>query len=100
MRNKNRIPLVIKIFKKGNNAIFMHFLNTKNLELVHKIKSQINNIENFWLKNPDLRFGQLLCVLRLIPDIDIENKIWNKEETIWLVDNNYCSFEEIHFLGY
>ena len=82
-----------------NNNLFKFLGNNATGVIVNKIVDNYDLIKKTWNEHPDLRFGQLLCNLRLIPDINIENHIWNIEETIWLVDNNYCTFEEIHFWG-
>ena len=97
MRNPNRIPICLKLFSKGN--VLMHFLNIPYKDSIRNITNKWDLIENTWLQNQDLRFGQLLCNLRLIHHLEIEDNIWNIEETIWLVDNNYCKFEEINFWG-
>lgn len=97
MRNPNRIPICLKLLSNGN--ILLHFLNIKSRDSIRTITDKWYLIEEMWLQNPDLRFGQLLCNLRLIHSLDVENDIWNIEETTWLVDNNYCTFEEIHFWG-
>jgi hypothetical protein len=97
MRNPNRIPICLKLLSDGN--ILMHFLNRKYKDSIRTITDNWNLIEETWLKYPDLRFGQLLCNLRLIPDIDTENHIWNVEEDNWLIDNGYCKIEEIKFWG-
>ncbi len=103
MRNPNRIPICLKFLFQ--NLILSKFLGDypenkhKKCGYAKRIHENWNLIEEMWLKYPDTRFGQLLCSLRLIPSLDIENHIWNIEETTWLVDNNYCTFEEIHFWG-
>ncbi len=103
MRNPNRIPICLKLLFQ--NLILSKFLGDypkdkyKKCGYAKRIHESWNLIEKTWLENPDLRFGQLLCNLRLIHHLEIENHIWNVEETIWLVDNNHCTFEEIHFWG-
>jgi len=97
MRNPNRIPICLKLLSNGN--ILLHFLNIKSRDSIRTITDNWNLIEKTWLENPDLRFGQLLCNLRFIKNIDIENHIWNVEEDDWLVRNNYCNFEDIKFWG-
>jgi len=89
MRNKTRIPICLYLFE-NNDKILSHFLNTNSSKLIHNIYDNWDEITEIWNKTPDLRFGQVLCYLRLIPDIDIENNIWNIEEYKWLIDNNYC----------
>lgn len=98
MRNPKRIDICLKHFR--NPPVIWKFLNYKDHDLTKNII--INNwdsIIKFWKQNPDLRFGQLLCVMRLIPDLTIENRIWNIEETQWLVDKGYCKLEDINFWG-
>jgi len=98
MRNPNKIPICLELFK-NNDKILFKFLNTNSSKLIHNIYDNWDEIEERWKEYPDLRFGQLLCNLRLIPDIDIENHIWNIEEDNWLIKNNYCNFEDIKFWG-
>ena len=103
MRNKLRIPICLKLLFQ--NKILSKFLgdypNNKHLKCGYakRIHENWNLIEETWLEHSDLRFGQLLCNLRLIQDIDIENHIWNIEEDDWLIKNNYCNFEDIKFWG-
>jgi hypothetical protein len=97
MRNSKRIPICLELFKKPK--ILQDFLNYSLDSVIHTIYVDWKLIEETWLKYPDLRFGQLLCNLRLISNIDIENHIWNVEEDNWLIDNGYCNIEEIKFWG-
>lgn len=97
MRNPNRIPICLTLL--FTDLTLSKFLNTSSQKLVDNIYDNLEEIKETWLKYPDLRFGQLLCNLRLIPDIDIENHIWNIEEDDWLIINNYCNFEDIKFWG-
>ena len=102
MRQKLRIPIVLEIFKQTNNGAFQKFLgldNFQTLQVIDKIEMQTPKLKDFWERHPDLRFGQLLCNLRLIPDIDIENHIWNIEEDDWLIQNGYGNIEDIKFWG-
>ena len=96
MRNPNRILIASKLL--FNKDILPKFLNNDDSILLKTIYRHQNYIITEWLKSPDLRFGQLLSILHLIDNIT-EDHIWNIEETLWLVDNNYCSFEDIHFWG-
>lgn len=97
MRNPNRILIIHKkLFEKD---VLEHFLNSSNNILISELHKYHNYIVQCWINNPDLRFGQLLCNIGLITDKEIEDHIWNIEETLWLVDNNYCSFEDVHFWG-
>ncbi len=103
MRNKNRIPIILKLLFQ--NKILSKFLGdypeNKYIKCGYakRLHENWDLIEKTWLENPDLRFGQLLCVLRLVPDIDIENHIWNIEEDDWLINNNYLQFEDVKFWG-
>ena len=73
MRNPNRIPICLKLLSNGN--ILLHFLNIKSRDSIRTITDNWNLIEKTWLENPDLRFGQLLCNLRFIKNIDIERVV-------------------------
>ena len=97
MRNPNRIPICLNFLM--NNTLFKFLGNNATGVVVNKIINNYDLIKKEWLKHPDLRFGQLLCNLRLIPDIDIENHIWNVEEDNWLIKNNYIKLENIKFWG-
>lgn len=96
MRNPKRIPIVVDLFNRERLTLF---LGNGDLTIILPILKQWENIKKFWKQNPDLRFGQLLCVMRFIPDLEIENRIWNVEETTWLVDKGYCNYEDINFWG-
>lgn len=96
MRNPKRIPICIELFK--TKKVLMNFLNN-NKEVFDIITPRWGIIIKTWKENPDLRFGQLLCTLRFIPTLEIENHIWNIEETTWLVQNGYCNYEDINFWG-
>jgi hypothetical protein len=97
MRNKKRIPIVL-------DKIDWNLFISDNLELnisqtnllVNKIKDNIEGITNYWNNNPDLRLGQLLIKQGYTPET---LKLWNCEETDWLVNNNLCAFEDINFWG-
>lgn len=97
MRNKLRIPICLKLFFE-NKAIY-EFVNITKPDYNKLIFENKELIEKTWLKNPDLRFGQLLCNLGLTSDLDVENNIWNVEEDNWLIENNYCNIEDIKFWG-
>ena len=97
MRNPNRIPICLNYLM--NNNLFKFLGNNATGVIVNKIVDNYDLIEKTWNNYPDLRFGQLLCNLRLIPDLDIENHIWNIEEDNWLIENKYCNIEDIKFWG-
>lgn len=97
MRNKKRIPIVLnkidwKLFISDNLE-----LNEKQTNLlVNKINDNIQGITNYWNNNPDLRLGQMLIIQGYLPE---NYKLFQVEETEWLVENNLCKFEEINFWG-
>lgn len=97
MRNKKRIPICLDLFL--NKETLLHFLNTSSQKLIDNIYENWDEIKARWKEDPDLRFGQLLCNLRLIPSLDIENRICNIEEDDWLIENKYCNIEDIKFWG-
>jgi hypothetical protein len=69
--------------------IFLDF--TDNDELYHKFLKNYKFIKSEWLKHPDMRFGQLLCSLRYVENLDTESKIWNIEELKWLKTKKYLN---------
>lgn len=91
MRDYKRIPIVLDLFL--NKETLLHFLASSDQRIIDDIYNNWELIEKEWTKYPDLRFGQLLCNLRLIPSLHIENVIWNIEETDWLTKNNYIDNE-------
>lgn len=95
MRNPNRISIVLDFFL--DEKILKKFLETSSQKLVDNIYDNWEEVESKWKDYPDLRFGQLLCTLNLIPSKTIEDEIWDVEEDYWLIDNKYCKFEEIKF---
>ena len=97
MRNSNRIPIVLNIFK-NNPKCCLDFLGDTSLFYLIKLKQKLPEIEEEWNKYPDSRLGQLLTSMSLVPK-NIEYKIWNIEEDDWLIKNGYCKFEDIKFWG-
>jgi hypothetical protein len=96
MRNLNRIPICLKLL--FINKTLYHFLGTNTPGWAKKLHKNWGLIEKEWLKYPDSRFGQLLSYLNLV-DKEIEDRIWNIEEDIWLIKNGYCNIEDITFWG-
>lgn len=103
MRNPKRIPICLKLLfpNKTLSKFLGNYPEHKHIKCGYakRIHENWDLIEETWNKYPDLRFGQLLCNLRLIPDLIIENHIWNIEEDNWLITNNYCNIEDIKFWG-
>lgn len=97
MRQKLRIPIACNYFHQPE--ILQRFLKTEDMEIVNRIIHNYTSIMLKWKKSPDMRFGQLLCCMRFIPNSDIENHIWNIEEDDWLIKNGYCNIEDIRFWG-
>ena len=97
MRNPNRIKICLNLLM--NNNLFKFLGNNATGVIVKKIVDNYDLIEKTWNEYPDSRFGQLLCYLRLIPDLTIENHIWNIEEDEWLIRNGYCKIEDVKFWG-
>lgn len=93
MREEERVPIVIKTFKKNPKAL-AKFIGEPTDEIAVAIKKKFPKILKFWSENADLRFGQMLCVLRLVPNIDVENRIWDIEEMSWLTRNEYINKDE------
>ena len=80
MRSAKRIPECLILFRR--NLIFLEF--TDDEILYRKFLKNYKYIKSEWLKHPDMRFGQLLCTLRYVDNMDTEHKIWNIEEYNWL----------------
>lgn len=89
MRSKERIDIVLKFFRK-NPTIFSKFLY--NDELI-ETPELTKDFEEFWKKHFDLRLGQALINFHLIND---DLFIWAKEESDWLVENDYVPFENLN----
>lgn len=96
MRNKLRIPITCNYF--NNVLILQNFLKTDDRQDVLKILDVFTSVMLEWNNNPDYRFGQLLSNMNLVSK-EVEDHIWNIEESDWLVNNNYLKFEEINFWG-
>lgn len=80
MRSAKRIPECLILFRR--KLIFLEFTNDEIL--YRKFLKNYKYIKSEWLKHPDMRFGQLLCTLRYVENLDTESKIWNIEEYNWL----------------
>ena len=80
MRSAKRIPECLILFRR--KLIFLEFTNDEIL--YRKFLKNYKYIKSEWLKHPDMRFGQLLCTLRYVENMDTEHKIWNIEEYNWL----------------
>ena len=87
MRDIKRIPKCLILFRR--KLVFLEFTN--NEELYRKFLKNYKLIKAEWLKYPDMRFGQLLCTLRYVIDMDTENKIWDIEEYSWLLTKKYLN---------
>lgn len=88
MRKKERIPVVLEFFKNNEKAFNEFTLTEKNF---HDFINKFSDIEEKWLEYPDLRFGQLLINMGIIPD----NSSLHKEEDQWLINHNYINIEDI-----
>ncbi len=69
-----------------------------DVDLPMPLRAKLNkdgSIYKYWLKDPDLRFGQLLINLQLVPD---KLRIWNDEEVDILRDQG-LEDREILFWG-
>ena len=82
MRDFKRIDGVLD--KMLDEETLKAFLNTSSQKIIDNIYHHWEDVEEQWYAYPDSRFGQLLCYLRLIPSLEIENHIWNIEEIKWL----------------
>lgn len=94
MRRIERIPKIIKFFKKNKKA----FNEINNIKKGNYHQMFLDNYEELfviWYEYPDLRFCQLLINESIVP----ENNNWNKEETVWLIDNKYFKPEQLLLWG-
>lgn len=99
-RIKERIPIVLKFinFEEFLKDILQNLYSFENINtIVKNFNLNINNIEKYWLNNPDLRLTQVLINLDIIPNFP--GSWYYIEETDWLIKNNYCKFEDINFWG-
>lgn len=97
MRNPNRIPIVLNIFK-NNLKCCMGFLGTNNIFLITTLKLKLSEIEKYWKENSDQRLEQVLHNLCMVPQ-ETGNNIYHIEEDDWLIKNGYCNIEDIKFWG-
>ena len=91
MRPKERIPIFLE---KVN---FDTLQERWNEDISQKLRDIIftPKVLRYWKKNYDMRFGQMLINLNLIPD---SLRIWNDEEDLILLDQN-VPFREFMFWG-
>lgn len=95
MRNPKRIPIILE---KIDWQLFVdHMVALEQSEkALNEINSSLNLIEHMWKKYPDLRLGQLLINILIIPDSQIA---WNTEEVDWMIQTGQLDFEDICFWG-
>lgn len=99
MRSKERIPIILDILEDH----YVDFLidvgigEENRSELLDLYFTKRNLIEEFWLKNPDLRLTQVFVNLDIIPNI--EGFWYYKEETDYIIEKGWAKFEDIHFWG-
>lgn len=91
MRDPRRIPIVLKFFRENPVQLSMFLFSDK----LTKSPELTKEFEKFWKKYPDLRLGQALININLIPD----GQAWFKEEVDWLLDMNYLDVGDIMFWG-
>lgn len=96
MRQPLRVPILLNIF--NNKDVLNKFLNTEDDNIVNNIIEKYTSIMLEWNTYPDYRFGQMLSCMGFVTK-EIENHIWNIEESNWLVSNEYCNIEDISFWG-
>jgi len=65
-------------------------------KLIQHIVSNMGSIRKIWLKNPTERLGKLLIQEQYLPNYA---KLALCDESDWLIENGYCTYEEIHFWG-
>lgn len=94
MRIKERIPIILDIFF-NDPLILQQFIELELYETM-ELYSNWKKIKEEWLEEPDLRFGQLLVNMNLIPYM---SKCWFYEEDDWLIEKGYLKLEDIKFWG-
>ena len=114
-RCKERIPIVLKhidwcdfILNSGYVDAYFKDLNhpgvissginleaNKIQEIAEFCKSQMNLIEDYWIKNPDQRLIQVLVNIGIIENV--LGSWWNFEETEYFIKNHILKPEEILF---
>lgn len=67
-----------------NKETLISFLGTPSQKEIDNIYNHWETIESTWFNFPETKFGNLICYLRLIPNLEMENKIWNLDEVEWL----------------
>jgi len=63
-------------------------------KLIQIIHGNMGTIRKKWLKNPTERLGKLLIEEEFLPNYA---KLALCDETQWLIENDYCLYEDIHF---
>lgn len=94
MRQAARVPKIMKFFKNNKKA-FNEFHNIKKGNYHKMFLDNYEEIFYKWMKYPDQRFGQLLINEGIVPD----NNNWSREETTFLIQNNYFKPESLVLWG-
>ncbi len=92
MRRPERIPIILNYFKKNPVQLEAFVEQKVSDSLLKKLLSK--NVQDYWTKNYDQRFGQILYNLGLVKDA-----AYYKEDTAWLINHNYIKPEELLFWG-
>lgn len=96
MRAIKRIPIVLD---KINWRHFIKDIMGKDYEIdmLIEIENNIDDIQRFWMSNPDLRLTQVLVNLGIIPN---KPGFWYYiEEVDWLMQNEYVEPRDILYWG-
>lgn len=85
-RNPNRIPVIMNAFKKTYNLIRFHDFYVNNSNDVNEFIASVKDlnyleIESFWMRNPDLRFTQMLYNINNKSIIGYFEPLYNLEDS-------------------
>lgn len=95
MRNKERIPIILKNIEWETFLIDM-FGKDYDRDILTHLKSVLPQLKEYWSEYYDMRIGQALINMGVIPD---SLKAWHVEGTEWMIDNKLVKSRDILFWG-
>jgi hypothetical protein len=98
MRPKERIDIFLKLFdiKRTITSFFPTWGIRKVAVVYTDIQMRFEEIKQYWLENPDLRFAQVLVNLNIVPN---ESGIWYYTEEYDILDNQEVPRREFLLWG-